>query len=366
MSFITSIATATPDHRIAQERIAEFMARAMEFRNGESKKLKAIFRSSGIQYRHSVLADYGRVEGFDFFPNDLTAPFPSTAQRLEVFRKHALPLSVKAAAEALQKSGVAREDITHLVVVCCTGMYAPGLDIELIGALGLRNTVHRTAVNFMGCYAAFNALKLAQAFCKADSQSKVLIVTTELCSLHFQRQATDDNMLANALFADGSAALIVEGVSGRNSALQLEMSGFFSDIAPASDDMAWSIGDLGFEMKLSSYVPDIIQQGIRQLTERLLDQLNKKFSDIRHFAIHPGGKRILDVIEKELSITKEDNWAAYEVLKNFGNMSSPTVLFVLQRLTEKLTQSHAGENILSFAFGPGLTMESMVLQIKRA
>jgi len=364
-SFITAISTANPAHRIPQPSIAAFMLKTMQFKNGESRKLKTLFKASGINFRHSVLSDYGKTENFNFYPEKEETKFPSTSDRLEIFRAHALPLSVQAAEGIFkQRDNISRNDITHLVVVCCTGMYAPGLDIDLVKALGLNSSVHRTAINFMGCYAAFNAMKIADAFCKADENAKVLVICTELCSLHFQRPATDDNLLANALFADGSAAALVE--RNTNSNFQLELKGFHNDLAPdGKSDMAWTIGDLGFEMKLSAYVPDIIKRGIGLLTQTLLKKISSQFSEIRHFAIHPGGKKILEVIEQELGISKEQNRAAYRVLENFGNMSSVTILFVLQELCSDLNDQQEGDQILSFAFGPGLTLESMILTIKK-
>lgn len=362
MSLITALATATPDNRFPQSVIADFMMRTMTLHNGDSRKLKTIFKSSGIAYRHSVLADYGKTDHFEFYPDDTNAIYPSTQHRLHTFQSQALPLSLSAAKRLFSCTTLAPKDITHLIVVSCTGMYAPGLDIELVKEAGLNTTVHRTAINFMGCYAAFNAIKIGDAFCKSNRHAKVLIICTELCSLHFQRSASEDNLLANALFADGSAAILMEQQS--DSKLQLEVEGFHSDLAPkGNNDMAWNIGDFGFEMKLSAYVPDIIKGGISTLTKTLLQKLSKDFADIKHFAIHPGGKKILEVIEKELGITKEQNSAAYAVLENYGNMSSPTVLFVLEALAKRLTDNNKGENILSFAFGPGLTLESMVLKI---
>jgi prepilin-type processing-associated H-X9-DG protein len=204
---------------------------------------------------------------------------------------------------------------------------------------------------------------LADAFCYSDKNAKVLIVCTELCSLHFQRNFTDDNVLANALFADGSAAVLVEAQSDKR--IKLKPESFHSDLAIDGErDMAWTVGDLGFEMKLSSYVPDIIQRDISQLTNSLLQRISKDISEIKYFAIHPGGKKILQAIEEELGITKEQNSGAYHVLRNYGNMSSPTVLFVLNETFKKLTTHDNEEHILSFAFGPGLTLESMVLKIE--
>jgi predicted naringenin-chalcone synthase len=242
-------------------------------------------------------------------------------------------------------------------------MYAPGLDIDLVRELKLSPTTNRTSITFMGCYAAFNALKVADAICTSDQQAKVLIVCTELCSLHFQRMPSDDNLLANALFADGAAAMLIEAVP--NGGKRLKIESFHNDIVPGGqEDMAWTIGDLGFEMKLSSYVPEIIQKGIAKLATSLLDKINKKITDIRYYAIHPGGRKILETIEKQLGLTRCQNEDAYEVLRNFGNMSSPTVLFVLKRLFQKFSINDHDQHILSFAFGPGVTLESMVLKIE--
>ncbi len=364
MSFITSIGTATPSHLLRQSAIADFMIRAMELGADDTRKLQVLFRASGIETRYSVLEDYGRTEGFHFFENTPgLEPFPSTKRRLELYRKHALSVSVEAVLKCLSPLTDFRKDsITHLIVVSCTGMYAPGLDIDLVKAMGLNSSIERTSINFMGCYAAFNALKLAAAACAARPDAKALIVCTELCSIHFQKENTDDNFLANALFGDGSAALLVEPIPRTGLSLQLES--FHCELATEGEhDMTWTVGDLGFEMRLSSYVPEVVRSGIKNLTRSLFDKIHQNFSDVAYFAIHPGGKKILEAIESELGLTKEQNKYSYEVLKKFGNMSSPTVLFVLHEVSKNLKATDDGKRILSFAFGPGLTLESMVLKI---
>ncbi len=365
MSYITAIGTATPPHKFDQSVIADFMVRAMQLKGDDERKLKALFRATGIESRYSVLDDYGKLNGFDFYSNteDLE-PFPSTKKRLNLFRQHAVGLSLKAIHSCLSESVIDLQSITHLIVVSCTGMYAPGLDIDLVKSLGLKSCIHRTCINFMGCYASFNALKLADTFCKADKASRVLIVCTELCTLHFQKESSENNMLANALFADGSAALLIESTPRKG--LNLSLENFYCDLAyEGEQDMAWSIGDLGFEMQLSSYVPGVIRKGINELTASLLSGISLKLSDITFYAVHPGGKKILEAIEKELGLTKEQNQFAHNVLRKFGNMSSPTVLFVLEELLKSLQPADTGKRILSFAFGPGLTLESMVLTIER-
>lgn len=361
MSYITAIGTATPGHQFSQSAIADFMVRAMQLNEDEARKLRALYRATGIESRFSVLADYGKTGDYEFYANteDFT-PMPSTRKRLDLFRKHATDLSCEAALRALHS--VAPKDITHLIVVSCTGLYAPGLDIDVIKTLGLRLDIQRTCINFMGCYAAFNALKLADSFCGNQPDAKVLIICTELCSLHFQNSNTQDNMLANALFGDGSASMVVEGRPRKGLNLKPEI--FHCDLAMnGEEDMAWTVGDVGFEMKLSAYVPNIIQSGIKELTTKLLNSISMDISDVNYFAIHPGGKRILEVIEKELGLTKSQNNYAYDVLRKYGNMSSPTVVFVLKELSGNLNGVDQNKKILSFAFGPGLTLESMVLSV---
>jgi predicted naringenin-chalcone synthase len=215
----------------------------------------------------------------------------------------------------------------------------------------------------MGCYAALNAIKAGDAFCGTRADAVVLIVCTEMCSLHFQKADSDDNLLANGLFADGAAAILLE--TNPTKGWNLSTVAFHNALSFTDQQhMAWDIGNFGFEMKLSSYVPEIIQGGIRKLTFEMLENINKKIQDIKHFAIHPGGKKILEVIEKELGITREQNQPAYHVLNNFGNMSSPTVLFVLNEIFKNLNQSDNNSFVLSFAFGPGLTLECILFNAK--
>jgi predicted naringenin-chalcone synthase len=366
-SYLGAIGTANPIHRIAQPQIADFMAQALALDEHDTRKLRALYRVSGIAHRYSVVPDYGRANGeYTFFPNTPgLEPFPSVGQRMAVYRREALPLATEAVLACLgQVPDVAPASITHLVTVSCTGMYAPGLDIELVQALGLRPDVRRTCVNFMGCYAAVNAVKLADAFCQADAAARVLIVSVELCTLHFQKSPEEDHLVSNALFGDGAAACLVQAEPLPNGALSLALQAFHCGLEPdGHDDMAWHINDFGFEMTLSSYVPKLIQRGIRHLTDGLLNSLPVQLSDIRHFAIHPGGRKILETIEAELGLTRDDNRHAYRVLRDYGNMSSATVLFVLREVLAHASPADHGAPVLSFAFGPGLTMEAMLLEI---
>ena len=281
---------------------------------------------------------------------------------MAIYKKYALPLCIK----AINDCGVysdKKNKITHIITVSCTGMYAPGLDIEIINELKLPANTLRTSVNFMGCYAAINALRIADYICKSDKNATVLLVCVELCTIHFQKTKGEDAVLSNALFADGAAAMLVSN-NNEVGKLSLAIETMYSEIINTGQkDMAWHINDFGFEMVLSSYVPEIIRGGIRKLCDKLLENIQIKIADISFFAIHPGGKKILEVIEKELSVPKVLNQFAYNILSNYGNMSSPTVLFVLKELMESIKPVDEGKNILSLAFGPGLTMESALFKI---
>lgn len=358
-AFIHTIGTALPPNLADQSQIADFMVSHLQLDRKEEKKLRILYRASGIKQRYSVLRDFSEnLNGKSFFRDD--ARFPSAKPRMLIYQQHAINLAKNACDNALAGSNVSKEEITHLVAVSCTGMYAPGLDIELVDKLGLATSTERTSINFMGCYAAFNAMKVAQNIIKADANAKVLIVCVELCSIHLQDKKDDENLLANAIFGDGAAAMII---SSSPSDRSLEMESFYSDLSlEARDEMGWYIGDNGFEMHLTHKVPDVIKEGIEELTNRLLHKIKLKIHDIDFFAIHPGGKRILDVIEEKLNISKEQNGPAREVLRSYGNMSSPTVLFVIKSIMDSLTSNDHQKRLLSFAFGPGLTMESAVLK----
>jgi alpha-pyrone synthase len=363
---LVAIGTAVPETCLSQTASVDFMQKALQLDEKEKQKLAILYRSTGIQNRYSVIKDYGRSpDKFTFFPrNENLEPFPPISRRMEMYRCYAAKLGLQAVENCLnQLPDFDNSNVTHLITVSCTGMYAPGIDIEMVEALGLRTEVERISINFMGCYAAFVALRTANFICQAQPEAKVLVVCVELCSLHFQKKKTEDHLLANALFADGAAAALLqaESVEGK---MSLQIENMFSDLAlSGKQDMAWHIGDFGFEMVLSAYVPDIIREGIGKLTRRLLSRLDYQLAEMEHFAIHPGGKRILEVIEQELCLSKEDNRFAYQTLRDYGNMSSPTVLFVLKNLWQSLSEADIGKPVLSFAFGPGLTLESAVFSI---
>ncbi|WP_428661094.1 type III polyketide synthase [Runella sp.] len=372
-AYITSIGTAVPENCIEQSSIADFMIRASQLDPTEARKLRVLYRSTKIQKRYSVLTDYGKTDDFEFYPNTFDLePFPTVSQRMLAYRKYALPLALKAVASALKNKDVlstispqhsAIPRFTHLITVSCTGLYAPGLDIELVEALGLSRQVHRTSINFMGCYGAFNGLKAANSIVQADPHAKVLLVCIELCTLHFQKKVDENYLLSNALFADGAAAVIIESQPNTHTqGLSLAMQSFYCDLLfEGRNDMAWHVGDFGFEMVLSSYIPRLVKGGLGELMTQLRQTASLPVFDF--YAIHPGGRAILEAAESQLGLTPEDNRYAYEVLQEYGNMSSCTVLFVLQKLLQERTQEDIGKHIFSCAFGPGLTLETGIFKI---
>ncbi len=318
----------------------------------ERRKLDFLYRKSGIDSRHSVLDDFQKekVSDFTFFPkNKELHPFPGTAARMQVFEEKGPELAEQAVRSALQQANVEAKSLTHLILISCTGMVAPGLELDLMRRLDIPSSVERYCIHFMGCYAAFTGLRLADQLVKANPNSRVLVVSVELCTLHFQKEYTEDNLLANSLFGDGAAAaLVMQSEKG------LQIKNYFSEVLwEGEKDMAWKIGDFGFEMRLSQYIPSLLNQGIRRLRDLFEAKFN--FSKVRHVAIHPGGKQILIQVQEAFGLSPEVNSHALEVLRTCGNMSSASILFVLERM---LQDSSIQGDILALGFGPGLTLET--------
>ncbi len=355
-SSIVSIGLSNPGNPIPQSEIARFMQLAHQLDEVDGRKLGFLYRKTGIESRHSVLQDFDKsnAEEFTFFPkNQALCPFPGTKARMEVFQNTAPDLAAEAAISCISQSGEQMNSVTHLILVSCTGMVAPGVELQLMERLGLADTVERYCLHFMGCYAVFTGLKLADKILKSEPEANVLLVSVELCTLHFQKEYSEDNLLANSLFGDGAAAALV-----MNSQKGLKIKSYLSQVLRDGDqDMAWGIGDFGFEMKLSKYIPTLLDQGIRQLREDFEKQFN--VSQIRNFAIHPGGKQILQKVQEAFDLAEEVNFHALDVLRQFGNMSSATILFVLDRM---LRDTGVQGEILAMGFGPGLTLETLHLE----
>ena len=328
----------------------------------ENRKLRFLYRQSAIETRYSVLPDYSLNAGeWQFYPSsENLEPFPGLETRMKCYYQNAAPLSLKAITDCISQK-VNKEEITHLITVSCTGMSAPGLDLQIVEMMGLSENIFRTSINFMGCYAAIHGMKLADAFCKNDKNAKVLVVCTELCTLHFQKNTSADNIASGLLFGDGAAAMLV--VNNDNMLEGLKIKSFYSEVGfNGKEHMSWQLSSSGFLMTLSGYVPGLIERDFNTLFHNALQKAGMTENAISHYCIHPGGKRILSSIEKTTSITADDLQFSHRVLKDYGNMSSPTILFVLKEILKTIANKKgAGINIFGAAFGPGITMETFIL-----
>ena len=357
MAEIISIGTAVPPRSFRQRDIMQLMQKIYALDEKESRKLAFMCRQSEIETRYAVIDDYGEPGGRGnyIFPVDKVEA--NLDERMKIYNREALPLSVMAINDCL-KDSIAVKEITHLITVSCTGMSAPGLDLQIAETLDMQPQIFRTSVNFMGCYGAVHALKLAKLICDSTPNSNVLIVATEFCSIHFQKEYSPDSASSTIIFADGSAAVLVSNKI--KSAKKLQLSDFYSKVSyKGKKDMAWELGHRGFIITLSSYIPDLIEQDIAALVEEATHHSGLSIKDITHWCIHPGGKKILTAIQRQLNLTENDLRFSKSILSRYGNMSSPTVLFVLKEILDDLDEA-APANIFGTAFGPGLTMETFL------
>lgn len=359
MSTIISIGTAVPQYSAKQGTILEFMKTAYNDTTA-SRKLNILFHNSGIQTRYSILPDFGNIQNDNSFFNRYQK-VPDVTQRLSIFRENAASLANAATKAALQnlKTSLTEYKITHLITVTCTGIYAPGLDAELIELLDLPNDTFHTAINFMGCNAAFPALNLADMIIKTNDDAKVLIVCVELCTLHFQAINKADHLLANTIFGDGAAATIVvsDSAAKRNHHSGLSINGFYSLLLNKGKGlMGWNITPANFQMVLDPGIPEFIGSEVNEIVIKASEKFKTDPTFIDKWAIHPGGKKILDSFNKQMKLSDSELQYSYKVLSDYGNMSSPTILFVLNEIMQ--SRNTQGETIFSIGFGPGLSIET--------
>lgn len=324
----------------------------LEFLNG-------IYATSGIEKRHSVLGDYTKddPEDFDFYPaNWSLEPFPTTEARMKLYEKWGVDLAEEACRQALRESGAGPAEVTHLIFTTCTGLFAPGPDILLLGRLGLGPQVHRAVLGFMGCYAGFNGLRMAGQILAAEPEAVVLQVCVELCTLHFQKKALPDFIVANSLFGDGAAAAVYARPGRLKKGLGDLLATHSRVERDSLDQMSWRIGPSGFEMRLDREVPARLKAAAPGFVGELLEKAGLKREESA-WAIHPGGRKIVDEVQAALRLTNSQVLASREVLKTCGNMSSATILFVLDRELRRASQGA----VTALGFGPGLTMEGAVL-----
>jgi predicted naringenin-chalcone synthase len=293
---------------------------------------------------------------------------PTTGERMAFYRDTAPMVALAAVAESLEEAQLTAGEITHLVTVSCTGFFSPGLELILLDTLGLRPTVERVNVGFMGCHGAINGLRVARALSAASPNYRVLLCAVELCSLHYAFAWDPDRVVGNAVFADGAAALVLSSANtGRSEANgaaheagpSISIAATGSCILPDSADaMSWTIGDHGFEMFLSTRVPDLIHAHLRPWFDQWLAEQGLTVDQIGSWALHPGGPRIVSAVEQCLGLPETASAASREVLATYGNMSSPTILFVLDRLRRE----GAPMPCVALGFGPGLAAEAALFR----
>jgi len=362
-AYILHVETGVPGFSYSQEFTREKM-KSWAVSKHDARLIHHVHKQSGILNRYSVCGDFASPDAAELFTTGADGQLsnPGTQERNDVFAREARKLAVEVAGRALAACPeIRREEVTHVVTVTCTGFSNPGMDFHLVTDLGLNPSTQRYQLGFMGCYAAFPALRMAQQFCLADPRAVVLVLCLEFCTLHIQVDGRADSILANALFADGAACAIIHGRDALAGRSAYRLNGFTSGLAPGGEkDMAWSIGNHGFNIVLSSYVPDIIAANIADIVNPVLAGVGFDRDDIDMWAVHPGGKAILDKIGKGLSLPEGSLAISRSVLERFGNMSSATILFVLRDL---LASESAEEEklVCALAFGPGLTIEMGLL-----
>ena len=369
---LLAIGTALPPGLLHQQNAFE-MAKCYNSTSArEDKVLRRLYQRTLIASRPTILngENKGRQTSLhDFYPmpTDLlaesgTAGGVGTATRMARYKEEIGPLALQAARQALAKTNLPLDNIDNLVTVSCTGFFSPGLDTQLIEQLSLRREISRTHVGFMGCHGAMNGLRVGSALAN-QSRSISLVVAAELCSLHFQYGRKTDDILANALFADGAAAALLSFETAdllQNCDKQSNPDNFTllasaSYLLPDSKKaMTWEIGDHGFVMTLGAEVPGLIEKHLQAWLKIWLAKFDLDIRDIASWAVHPGGPRILDAVQSALALDTEALAASRQVFTSLGNMSSPTILFIVERL---LAAAAPGP-LVALAFGPGLTIEA--------
>jgi alpha-pyrone synthase len=347
-AYINSIATAVPQHDV-HRKFVEF-APSLLTSDYNRKLFRRMVERAQIEHRYSILephTDDAMLDAAGFYQR---GAFPNTQARMRLYENHALGL----ACSALDALGVAtmRETVTHLIITTCTGFYAPGIDMQIVDYYGLKPSVERTVIGFMGCYAGINALKLARHIVRSEPSSRVVIVNLELCTLHMQESSDLEQVLSFLLFADGCSASVISAQRAG-----IEIQGFQTTVTKDSREyITWHIGEQGFDMRLSGQVPVTIADGLPSHLPIMLQGIPG--DEIAHWAVHPGGRTVLDAVGEGVGMPAERLQYSRDILRRFGNMSSATIMFVLKEI---LHHGAAGRGC-AMAFGPGLTTESMLFE----
>jgi len=372
-SAILALGTAVPAYCYAQQELAQWLAAGFPQQPALARMIRTVHAQSGIETRYSCLPDYGDATSTSGFTlGGELAKSATTAKRMAIYEQEAAPLALRAATEAIRMLATARQcscaalraQITHVIAVSCTGFFAPGLDFVLTKQLGLAPTVDRRLIGFMGCAAAFNGLRSAHQAVASQPGALALVVTVELSSLHTYPMQSRDGIVAASLFADGAAAALVGAPQTADSNFFL-LEQFHTEIKPETEsEMAWQIGDHGFILRLSPQVPAHLAEVAPTALQQLYGAGEPNF-----WAIHPGGRAIVDRLGEIFALAPTQLAATLHILRHYGNMSSATILFVLQELQRELQRQPVaaqGQLGVAMAFGPGLVIEMARLRFMRA
>ncbi|WP_018885040.1 type III polyketide synthase [Paenibacillus massiliensis] len=354
---ILGLGTALPAHLVPQSDIAQLIASSLHDRPDLARFARRIFRSCGVETRYTCDASYlGEAQHCHYLPAEDSSQVPTTAERMQKYQQSALPLAMEAAVKALADAGHQAAEITHLITVSCTGQYLPGLDVMLIRELGLSARVNRLPLMFQGCAAGLKAIQMARDVVQGHPESRVMVVCVELCTLHFQPALNREALFAASFFGDGAASCIIGAPSDRHEHYLELGSGYAVLLPDSTSDMTWEVGNTGFDLYLSPRIPKLLAAYLENELQNLLqgDSLPELW------AIHPGGRGIVDAVEDVLQLTAAQTKFSREILRTAGNLSSATIMFVLQSMREEMKslQQNATSGV-AMAFGPGLTAELM-------
>ncbi|UOR00382.1 type III polyketide synthase [Leucobacter allii] len=360
-TFLLSVGTAVPPARLDQARTRDFFAAQPGVDRLTSRLIGAAFDQSAIASRYSVIGEIGS-RSTRFSDDGARLRAPSTGERNALYRAEAPGLYAAASREALARAGVDAAEVTHVVTASCTGFFAPGPDFLLVKELGIPRTAPRVHVGFMGCAAAFPALRTAASICRAEPGAVVLVACAELCSLHIRSSRDPEQIVASAVFGDGAGAAVVSSTPPRGGRAALEVGGFSTALTSEGEhDMDWTIGDSGFEMRLTAEVPRIIGREIAGVVAEMLGAANPQSTEMA-WAVHPGGRSVLDRVQDGVGLEEAAMAHSRAVLRDFGNMSSATILFILQRILADASLA-GGAPVAGLCFGPGLTVETARLSV---
>lgn len=359
---ILGIGIATPGKPIKQSALLELANRYNADTRAERGRLQRIYRGTKVDLRHSVLSgpddpdDEPLKSMLRFYGDPDQSGVPSTRSRMAKYEASAVPLAAEACQRALSDSNTKPQAITQLVTVSCTGFAAPGLDLGLIDRIGLDKHVSRTHIGFMGCHGAINGMRVADALASTSPGQRVLLCCTELCTLHFQYGNDPQDAVANALFADGAAA-IVGGHADTDHPAPKVKSFRCIRLKDTEEMMSWRIGDAGFRMTLDSRVPEQVKGTLKPFLQDWLAQHQLSIDAIAGWIIHPGGPKVIDAAQESLGLAGEMTEHSRSVLRDYGNMSSPTVLFIADRLRS----ANVPRPWVMLGFGPGLVIEACLI-----